>query len=116
MLILDDHRKATSFCLLILINFIGFSQTIDSSEFFLYNDGIALPKEDDTHSEQIVLSPEMPFITTKYESVYVSVTVNLTHSVAYQLVIIQFFLPIRSILTDFCRFSYPSRTFFHKLR
>jgi hypothetical protein len=53
--------------------FTDYSQSIDESNFFIYKDGISLPKEDDTHSEQIILSPEIPFITTKYESVYVSI-------------------------------------------
>jgi hypothetical protein len=65
------NRKAI-FGLLILIYFNDYIQSIDESEFFIYKDGIAVPKEDDTHSEQIILSPEIPFITTKYESVYVS--------------------------------------------
>ncbi len=65
------NRKAI-FALLILIYFNDYIQSIDESEFFIYKDGIAVPKEDDTHSEQIILSPEIPFITTKYESVYVS--------------------------------------------
>ena len=64
------NRKAI-FCLLIVICVNNYSESIDESEFFTYHDGIAVPKEDDTHSEQIILSPEIPFITTKYESVYV---------------------------------------------
>jgi len=65
------NRKAI-FCLLILIYFNDYSQSIDESDFFIYKDGITVPKEDDTHSEQIILSPEIPFITTKYESIYVN--------------------------------------------
>jgi hypothetical protein len=65
-------NRKTIFCLLILIFFNNYSQSITESDFFNYNDGIPVPKEDDTHSEQIILSPEIPFITTKYESVYVS--------------------------------------------
>ncbi len=65
------NRKAI-YCLLILIFFNDYCQSIHESEFFNYHDGIPVPKEDDTHSEQIILSPEIPFITTKYESVYVS--------------------------------------------
>jgi hypothetical protein len=64
------NRKAI-FCLLILIYYNDYSQSINESDFFIYKDGIELPKEDDTHSEQIILSPEIPFITTKYESAYV---------------------------------------------
>jgi hypothetical protein len=71
MFLFYTNRKAI-FCLLILIYFNNYTQSIDESDFFIYKDGIALPKEDDTHSEQIILSPEIPFITTKYESVYVS--------------------------------------------
>ncbi len=70
MFLFYTNRKAI-FCLLIVICFNDYSQSIDESDFFIYNDGIAVPKEDDTHSEQIILSPEIPFITTKYESVYV---------------------------------------------
>lgn len=57
---------------MILIYLNNYSQCVDESDFFIYKDGIAVPKEDDTHSEQIILSPEIPFITTKYESVYVN--------------------------------------------
>ena len=63
-------RKAI-LCLLLVISLHSYSQCVDESDFFQYQDGIALPREDDTHSEQIILSPEIPFITTKYESVYV---------------------------------------------
>jgi hypothetical protein len=70
MFLLYTNRKAI-FCLLILICFNTYSQSIDESDFFIYNDGITVPKEDDTHSEQIILSPEIPFITTKYDSIYV---------------------------------------------
>jgi hypothetical protein len=59
-------------CLWMVIGLNDYSQSIDESQFFAYQDGISLPKEDDTHSEQIILSPEIPFITTKYESIYVS--------------------------------------------
>jgi hypothetical protein len=71
MFLFYTNRKAI-FCLLILIYFNNYTQSIDESDFFIYKDGITLPKEDDTHSEQIILSPEIPFITTKYESVYVN--------------------------------------------
>ena len=63
------------FCLLIFICLNTFSQSVSESEFFIYEDGVQLPKEDDTHSEQIILSPEIPFITTKYESIYVSISI-----------------------------------------
>lgn len=72
MFFCEQNRKATVVALLLLISVTEFSQTIDESQFFAYEDGIVLPKEDDTHSEQIILSPEIPFIATKYESVYVS--------------------------------------------
>jgi hypothetical protein len=72
MFFCNRNRKATAVAFLLLISLTEFSQTIDESQFFAYEDGIALPKEDDTHSEQIILSPEIPFIATKYESVYVS--------------------------------------------
>ncbi|UJR28460.1 hypothetical protein I4U23_009700 [Adineta vaga] len=71
MIVSYINRKAV-FCLLILINFNIYCQSISESEFFIYEDGIQLPKEDDTHSEQIILSPEIPFITTKYESIYIN--------------------------------------------
>ena len=71
VVVLQGNRKAIV-CLLILISWTDWSETIDESQFFAYQDGIVLPKEDDTHSEQIILSPEIPFIATKYESVYVS--------------------------------------------
>jgi hypothetical protein len=64
-------NRKTIFCLLIVICLNNYIESIDESEFFIYHDGITVPKEDDTHSEQIILSPEIPFITTKYESVYV---------------------------------------------
>lgn len=70
MFLSNTYRK-TIYCLLILFCFHHLSGSIDESNFFTYNDGIELPKEDDTHSEQIILSPEIPFITTIYESVYV---------------------------------------------
>jgi hypothetical protein len=71
MFVSNRHRTAIC-CLWIIISFADYSQTIDESQFFAYQDGVALSKEDDTHSEQIILSPEMPFISTKYESIYVS--------------------------------------------
>ncbi len=64
-------NQKTIFCLLIVICLNNYIESIDESEFFIYHDGIIVPNEDDTHSEQIILSPEIPFITTKYESVYV---------------------------------------------
>lgn len=66
----DSIRKAI-LCLLLVISLRLYCHAVHESDFFQYQDGIALPKEDDTHSEQIILSPEIPFITTKYESVYV---------------------------------------------
>ena len=71
MLWVHQNQKAI-FSLLILLSLQHYSQSITEADFFKYKDGITLPKEDDTHSEQIILSPEIPFITTKYESVYVS--------------------------------------------
>lgn len=72
MLVVMHQNQRRLFCLLILLNFIDLSQSIDESQFFAYQDGNLLPREDDSHSEQIILSPEIPFIATKYESVYVS--------------------------------------------
>ncbi|CAF1364989.1 unnamed protein product, partial [Adineta ricciae] len=66
------RSQKTIICLLIFICLNTFSQSVSESEFFIYEDGVQLPKEDDTHSEQIILSPEIPFITTKYESIYIN--------------------------------------------
>lgn len=71
MILFDSNRK-TFFCLLIFICLHSSGTTIDESDFFIYDDGIPVPREDDTHSEQIILSPEITFITTKYESVYIN--------------------------------------------
>ncbi|CAF3615117.1 unnamed protein product [Adineta steineri] len=71
MILFYIDRKAI-FCLLILIYLNNYCQCISESDFFIYKDGIELSKEDDTHSEQIILSPEITFITTKYESVYIN--------------------------------------------
>ena len=102
---LNSNRKAI-FCLLLLISLHHYSQTVDESDFFHYQDGIALPKEDDTHSEQIILSPEIPFITTKYESVYVGqfFSFHITRIV----------LLFRLILMVFFRFYYLLLIFFLK--
>lgn len=75
MILLDSNRK-TFFCLLIFICLHSSGTTIDESDFFIYDDGIPVPREDDTHSEQIILSPEITFITTKYESVYVRLLID----------------------------------------
>lgn len=106
---LNRNRKAI-FGLLLLLSLHHYSQTVDESEFFHYQDGIALPKEDDTHSEQIILSPEIPFITTKYESVYVrhiftfdSVGNDRENCIHFRL-----------IPMVFSRFYYPLLISFHK--
>lgn len=99
-----EIRKAI-LCLLLVISLHSYSQCVNESDFFQYQDGIALPKEDDTHSEQIILSPEIPFITTKYESVYVGEIFSL-------LIELEFFL--RSIQMVFFRSYYPLRIFSRK--
>jgi len=98
------NRKAI-FCLLILIYYNDYSQSINESDFFIYKDGIELPKEDDTHSEQIILSPEIPFITTKYESAYVRSLFFLEKTIFYLL---------RLILMVLYHFYYQLHIFFLK--
>jgi len=71
MMILFYSKQKAIFCLLFFICLNSYGRTIDESDFFMYDDGIPVPRDDDTHSEQIILSPEIPFITTKYESLYV---------------------------------------------
>lgn len=65
------HRNFLFLGLVTLLISTKSIRSIDPSEFLTYDDPISLNREDDTHSEQIILSPEMPFIATKYESLYV---------------------------------------------